>query len=102
MHCNFFRGSTSKMSDTNNDDDMNSDQSGLNVQTLPINTLSVLPQSFSDDSGLIINGRYTQSSVFMKTFYDYNYKPGIQPFIKILRKIQYPDCQITCKAWNCG
>ncbi|XP_063440748.1 protein BANP-like [Mytilus trossulus] len=49
------RGSTSKMSDTNNDDDMNSDQSGLNVQTLPINTLSVLPQSYSDDSGLIIN-----------------------------------------------
>jgi hypothetical protein len=44
--------------DNNNDDDMSSDvnQSGLNVETLPINTLSVLPQGFSDETGLIING----------------------------------------------
>ena len=39
-------------------DDITSDvtQSGLNVETLPINTLSVLPQNFGDDTGLIING----------------------------------------------
>lgn len=43
--------------DNNNDDDISSDvnQSGLNVETLPINTLSVLPQGFSDETGLIIN-----------------------------------------------
>lgn len=44
-------------SDTTADDDITSDvnQSGLNVETLPINTLSVLPQNFADDTGLIIN-----------------------------------------------